>query len=337
MKTKLDELLSNYLRKDKKALTAFSAKAELSETFYEVSMVHEQVPIKKRGMLFSQIIRLWNLSTAKEKPAFSKKEEVVFPEFLEFALKSADKPKNKKDGSRNDNATANKTAASQKKSAKNRSDASQEEALSTENISISLLMIKPEHTAQKPLEANSTHSSRENKQTPPEPVIEETSQINKNQKSGQEWVWVTKGKAERKKAILEVLTRYDNISILDLCRLHASEIGIIWPDINKWVEKPWKAIRGDCQELSKEKKLHIFKNERRMVQVSLLNRNEPLPSAVIKTVAEEHVPETGKELSLPQADLSELKKSLLHIEEQLNQLTNEIITIWKTVAMISLD
>jgi hypothetical protein len=92
MQTKLDELLSNYFRKDKKSASALITKIEISESTYAVAIAQEKPFHSRLKQFISSHIQLWNIILSKEKPIASKKEEIVFPEFLEFALKPDTKP-----------------------------------------------------------------------------------------------------------------------------------------------------------------------------------------------------------------------------------------------------
>lgn len=315
MKTKLDELLSNYLRKDKKASASLTTKAEISENIYEAATPPETIPFKDGNEFISRNIKLWNLLSGKEKPVSGKKEEITFPEFLEFALKTNNKPKDKQENSM-DNAIS-RSPRPKKQNADVPSEILQKEQVLTETV-----------PAISHVERNGLRQ---------EPELSSSSSDENNAKARREWVWVTKGKAERKKAILRVLALHDQISLLDLCRTHASEIGIIWPDVTKWVEKPWKAIRGDCHELSQEKKITFFKDDKRKIQVKLISSNNLLLAGT----------QISKDMPHPSADpipslagsvdLDKWKESLLAIAEQLDQLSNQIILIWKTITTLTHD
>ncbi len=92
MQTKLDELLSNYFRKDKKSTSSLITKIEMSDNAYSVGQAREKPSHSGLKEFISRHIQLWNINLSKDKLSASKKDEIVFPEFLEFALKPDNKP-----------------------------------------------------------------------------------------------------------------------------------------------------------------------------------------------------------------------------------------------------
>jgi len=274
MKTKLDELVSSYLKNDKKAFDALAKNRMSSENIYYIEVAQRSKLVRDSRNFKSSRLKVWNLPTEKNKAEIPKKKEFAFPEFLEFALDEQERRK------------LNKAKTSL-----------------PETIKTSL---------------EDQNKSEEGK-------------IMMKEKS----IWVTKSKPERKKAILDILSEHKELTILDLCRKHGEQIGVIWPATGKWNENPWKIVKSDCRDLEKEKKVILTKGSDRKVIVKLISEAVPKEVPAVSPIKEQELP-TAQIHTYKAVDKTEIRKEIDKINAEVDKLSNEILEIWKTLAKLNL-
>lgn len=281
MKTKLDELLSSYLKNDKKAFEALSKNKITSENIYHIEVAQRAKLVRDSRIFKSSRLKVWNIPSQKEKASSVQKKEFAYPDFLEFALKDEERRKISRGKINSETKTTD--------------------------------LIKEQNK------------------------LGETKAMNKS-------IWVFKSKPERKKAILEILSKYKELTLLDLCRRHGEEIGVKWPESGKWNENPWKAIRSDCRDLEKEKKILVTKGRDRKVVVKLITDKAAAPetAAMAETKKIEISPPSISKPSISTAatnvpSFTELTKEIRKLNDEVDKLTDEILEIWKTLAKLKIQ
>lgn len=325
MKTRLDELLAKYMQKDKASFKNISASAVTSENVYKIEVAQKAKLVRDSRFFKQSNLKVWNFTQTSEKPSTMKKQQINFPEILEFALKDATKPKKEKN---NNNLELNKEISSNQKNSQSQS-----------NLNIGGMQMENNNSSKsrfiKVKKANST------------PSIDTKTEVKKKRKQN---VWALKNRVERQKTILRIINQINSISMLELCKKYHAEIGVRWLESGKWNENPWKIVRNDCRELAKKKKIEIIKNEKgksivRAVQKSKLEEEEPIKS--IEKIKSTTPPQDSslKEEKIQPINLqhpeifnkiTDLNQSIAALNKEIEKLTSEIIEIWKTLAKIQL-
>ncbi|OGF64009.1 MAG: hypothetical protein A2Y62_22310 [Candidatus Fischerbacteria bacterium RBG_13_37_8] len=348
MKTKLDELLSNYLRKDKNASKTLSASPLTAENIYKVEDAQSNQQVSDSAVFKSSKLKIWDLDPHKEKAPSVKKEKLEFPEFLEFALKENEKLKNKREGTKI--GTIKKTEASKELPIENQKEHSiskstrnkrQKKApVPSEKTIVTEVQQKEEKIPEKAIiqEQKSHISTKKIKPISNNSKKTMTAKKSKTQKN----VWVQKERSERQESIISLLSEIKQITLLDMCKKHHARIGIRWPESGKWNENPWKVIRNDCRELAKAKKIEMYKDERGKTYLRALDAKKILVQEKPLVAEPSIIPESAtlfqRDVTVGASPLAntDLKKSIETLENHLEKLSDEIMEIWKTLAQLQI-
>jgi hypothetical protein len=73
MKTKLDELLSKYLQKDKNAANNLSTASITSENIYKIEVAQRAKLVRDSRTFKNSSLKIWNLTQPKDKQPAQKK------------------------------------------------------------------------------------------------------------------------------------------------------------------------------------------------------------------------------------------------------------------------
>jgi len=324
MKTKLDELLSKYLQKDKNAANNLSTASITSENIYKIEVAQRAKLVRDSRTFKNSSLKIWNLTQPQDKQPAQKKQTIEFPEILEFALKESNKAKT---------STTPKHTISRKpkKNIINKSNAIENYALTnSDNGGVQMNPITNTNaTKSKSIKvAKADNTSADATKTTPK-------------RRHKQHVWALKNREERKKAIVQIINKVNYISMLDLCKKYHKEIGVRWPESGKWNENPWKIVRNDCRELAQEKKIEIVKNEKGKSYLRAIQKNakEIAPPKI------EEITESKSLITKPiqsyedtaissgiDYNIQEIKQALSALQKEVEKLSSEIMEIWKTLA-----